>query len=91
MIFQELVDMTAIMTPVLSIVILIFLLVLMIYFYGKKKIFLPILTIYLFSMIMGLMALRIDNFPFTPYLQTFFIVIQTVFLLLTAIEVFHKS
>ena len=79
-----------ILTPVISLLILIILMIFMIIFFSKKPIFLIILTIYLFSLIIGVAALEIDNFPFTPYFQVFFILFQTVFLLITSIEVFRK-
>jgi len=72
-------------------IVLIILMFLMVYLYSKHRIFLPILIVFLFSMIMGNMSLEIVNFPFTPYFQTFFIIFQTIFLLITSIEVFKSS
>jgi len=77
-------------TPIISVVILVVLMILMVLFYSKKKIFLIILTIHLFSLVIGLDSIGTESIPFTPWFQTFFIVFQTIFLLLTSIEVFRS-
>lgn len=88
---EDLFNMNAIMTPVIGVVVLIFMMVLMVYFYNKHKVFLPIITIFLFSLIIGITSLSIENFPFTPYFQTFFIVFQMIFLLLTTIQMLKEG
>ena len=87
MLFQFTFDITALLTPIIGVVVLMMLMVIMVYLYTKHRIFLPILTVYLFSMIIGIMAIEITDFPFTPYFQTFFIVFQTIFLLITSVQV----
>lgn len=91
MIFQFIFDITDILTPLISIIILFILMLIMIFLYTKHRIFLPILTVYLFSLVMGTMAFEINNFPFNPYFQTFFILFQTIFLLITSIQVLKRS
>jgi len=86
--FQFTFDITALLTPIIAVIVLILLMVIMVYLYNKHRIFLPILTVYLFSMIIGVMSIEIVDFPFTPYFQTFFILFQTIFLLITSIQVF---
>jgi len=73
-----------------SILFLLILMVLMIYFYSRHKYqyFLPILVVFLFSLIIGFYSLASKGFPFTPYFQLFFMLIQTVFFILHALEFF---
>lgn len=61
-----------------SIIIMIFLLVLMIYLYTKTKEFLPILTLFLFSLLIGFTSMSINSIPFLPYFSIFFILFQSV-------------
>ena len=79
-----------ILTPVLTIFMLIILMVVMIYFYMKMRIFPVILIVYLFSIIIGINSMTTGDIPFTPYFQTFFLLLQSVFFLLTAQAVFKK-
>ena len=79
------------LTPVLTIIIMIFLLVLMIYFYSKTRVFPIILTIFSFSLIFGMYSLEVDNIPFTPYFQIFFLTIQGIFFMLTALNVYTDA
>lgn len=62
----------------------------MIYFYIKLRVFLIILTVFLFSVVFGITSLGIYLFPFTPYLQVFFIVFQSTILLKTSLETYEK-
>jgi len=66
-----------------SILFLIVLMVIMFYFYTKIKKLLPIIAVFLFSLIIGLYSLSSMAFPFTPWFQLFFILNQTIFLYLS--------
>lgn len=48
--------------------------------------FLIILTVFLFSIIIGTTAIVEFAIPFSPYLQLFFLLFQTIFFILTALE-----
>ncbi|MBA7494961.1 hypothetical protein ES702_05539 [subsurface metagenome] len=76
------------LTPVLTILVMVFLLILMIYFYSKTRVFPIILTIFSFSLIFGVYSLEIENIPFTPYFQIFFLTIQGMLFILTALNVY---
>ena len=79
------------LTPVLTIILMIFLLILMIYFYSKTRVFPIILTIFLFSLIFGVYSLEIENIPFTPYFQIFFLTVQGILFMLTALNVYTDA
>lgn len=76
----------------ISISMLVFLMVLMLFmYYSKKRIeFIPILIIFLFSLIMGINSLSID-FPLTPYFQLFFMLFQTIFFVLAALNYYNNK
>jgi hypothetical protein len=61
-----------------SIVFMVFLMVLMIYLYVKIDRFLPLLVIFLFSIIIGMVSFSGSYLPFTPFIQLFFILFQTI-------------
>ena len=78
---------------IISILILVFLMVLMLFmYYSKKKPieFVPILIVFLFSIILGIGSFSIQ-FPLTPYFQIFFVLFQTVFFVLTALEHYNNK
>lgn len=83
-------DWLFVLEPIVSVFILIFLIGLMLLFYLKFRIFLVILTIFLFSLVMGGLSIQHGTIPFSPYLQLFFIVLQTIFFILTTVESFSK-
>ena len=62
-----------------SIIFIILLIVLMIYCYVKIKRFLPILLVFLFSIIIGILSFSGSYLPFTPWFQLFFMLFQTIF------------
>ena len=76
--------------PLMTFFGIIFLFALMLYCYMKIRIFLVILVIYLFSLIIGFSALNESIIPFTPYLQLFFLVFQTIIFIIVVLEVFRK-
>jgi len=61
-----------------SIIFLVILMVLMMYFYKKVRRLLPIIVIFLFSIIIGIYSISIVGLPFTPWFQLFFILFQSV-------------
>ena len=62
-----------------SIIFIILLMVLMIYCYVKIKKFLPILVVFLFSIVIGMLSFSGSYLPFTPWFQLFFMLFQTIF------------
>lgn len=68
------------------ILMLILMMVLMIYAYKKIRKFLPVLIIFLFSLIMGISTMSVLGFPHTPWFQLFFILFQTVIFYYSVIE-----
>jgi len=75
--------------------ILIFLLLLMLFLYLKSskelKEGLPILVIYLFSLLIGIKSFEHPHTPFSPLLESFFLIFQTVIFLLTAFNVYDNK
>lgn len=66
--------------------ILIILLILMIYYSKRIKYYTTIITIYLFSLILGFESLTHPHTPFSPYFEIFFIIFQTVLFIQIAID-----
>jgi len=77
--------------PIMVLFVIIFLFGLMIFCYLKIRVFVVILGIYLFSLIIGILALSESIIPFTPYLQIFFLIFQTIIFIIVSIEVFNKE
>lgn len=74
-----------IFNPLIEILIMLALLVLMIYCFQKftKAVsFATTTLIMLSSVIFGLVSISLWDLPFTPYIQTFFIVFQSILYLL---------
>ena len=74
------------LTPILDVFILVVFMILMMYAFGKYRIFPLILLITLMSLVIGVISIELSYNPFTPYFQVFFICFQVVFFLKTAIE-----
>ena len=62
-----------------TIILMLFLIVLMLYFYKSISNLLPTLVLFLFSIVFGMLSFSGSFLPFTPYIQLLFILIQTVF------------
>lgn len=75
----------------MGLIVLILLMILMLMLYLKARYFLPILVVFLFSLIMGINAMSISNFPLTPNFQIFFITFQTIIFIKTAIDLFRAG
>ena len=69
-----------------SILGLVIMMILMIYAYKKIRRFLPVLIIFLFSIVLGMMAMSVLGIPFTPWFQLFFILFQTIIFYYSVIE-----
>lgn len=77
--------------PVLDFFVMLFLVMLMIFCYMKLRVFYIILLIYLFSIIIGVMALSDPYVPFTPYFQVLFILFQTMIFFADCLDTFSKK
>jgi len=67
------------------------LMVLTLYFYLKIKSFLPILIVFLFSIVIGTSSLGGAFIPFTPWFQIFFVLFQTIFFALKALSYYNDK
>jgi len=61
-----------------TIFMVVFLMVLMLYFYTKIANLLPTLMLFLFSIVFGMTSFGVAYIPFTPYIQIFFMLFQTI-------------
>jgi len=77
--------------PIMTLFIIVFLFALMLFCYLKIRVFIVILGIYLFSLIIGILALSESIIPFTPYIQIFFLIFQTLIFIIVSIETFQKE
>lgn len=77
---------------IISLLILVFLMCLMLFLYytkGRRQ-FLPILIIYLFSIIIGIGSFSIQ-LPLTPYFQIMFLLFQSIYFVLTGLDAFYEK
>lgn len=88
MLFEIIPEFTNLLTPILGIVILIVLMIVMFQLYIKARRFLPVLVVFIFSIVIGMNSLTESNIPFTPYFQIFFIIFQSVFFLMTSLDLY---
>jgi len=88
MLFQEF-NISLEIEPIICITVLIFQLLLSIYFYKKIRIFMLISVNYIFSIIITITSFQY-NIPFSPYIQIFILLIQSVLFLETMLEVLSK-
>lgn len=79
----------SIFSPIVSAFILVFLMVSMVYLYRYQRFFLLVFIVWLFSVVFGLISISNFWLPFTPYFQIFFMLIQTVYFFLTALDLFE--
>jgi len=73
-----------------SIIFIIMLMVLMIYCYVKIDSFLPVLVVFLFSIVIGMISFSGSYLPFTPWFQLFFMLFQTIFFYLKVEKINFK-
>lgn len=67
------------LSPLVSVLIIFFCVGLMLYLYRYADYWLAILCVWLFSVIFGLASIQNFWLPFSPYIQIFFILIQTIY------------
>jgi len=77
--------------PLMTFFAIIFLFALMMFCYLKMRVFVLILAIYLFSLIIGITSFSESVIPFTPFLQIFFLIFQSIIFILTAIQTFENE
>ncbi len=73
-----------------EILILLIFMVLMIYLYRKAEFDLPIIIVYLFSLVIGMEAISHLHTHFSPFLEIFFLLFQTSLFLMKGLE-YHKA
>jgi len=71
-------------------VMLIFLIILMIYLYKKISHILPMIIIYMFSLIFGVICIGSVYMIFSPYFALFFIFFQSSIFLMNGLDEFNK-
>ena len=79
------------LNTILSLFTLFTLIVIMLILYFKVRIFLLILNIFLFSLVFGAISMLQFDIPFSPYLQTFFLLFQTTFFIMTVLDNYKKT
>lgn len=72
------------------ILVLLILICLMIYLYQKMQVMVVVVAVYAFSLLIGLESLTHVHTPFSPTLEIFFLVFQSVMILSIALEVKKK-
>ena len=77
---ENIIELT-ILTPLISIIVFILLIVLMIYVYRNMKFIELVLLIFFISMIVGVMSIQVNILPFSPIIQTFFMMFHLIMLL----------
>lgn len=87
MLFEEIIT----VTPILMVVILFVLMAFMVVLYITLRKFLVILTVFLFSLVIGGVAIVEFAIPFSPYLQLFFLLFQTIFFMQTSFEYLERG
>lgn len=58
--------------------IILLMIFLMLFLYLKTREFIPILFVYCFSLLLGVISFSVSRIPFTPYIQIFFMLFQTI-------------
>lgn len=81
-------DWNVVFAPALNIFILVLFIALMLIAYYKIKRFIVVLFIFLFSLIIGVLAISTVELPFNPYLPIFFMLLQTIFFIMFTLEVY---
>lgn len=83
-------DLNIVFQPFLAVFILVILLVIMIILYLKMRLFLPILVIFLFSLVIGINSISLKYIPFNPFLSIFFILFQSVMFIETSLQQYKR-
>lgn len=77
---------TTIVAPLGTIFLLVVLVALMLICFQKFRYFPVIFTLWVFSMVLGVMALNVD-LPLSPFIQIFFLVFQSIMFILDVFDV----
>lgn len=88
---MELLDWNIVLQPFLAIIILLILLIIMMILCLKTRLFLPILVVFLFSLIIGFNSIALENIPLNPYLSIFFILFQSVMFIETSLQQYKTT
>lgn len=83
-------DLNIAFQPFLAMFILVILLVIMLVLYLKMRLFLPILVVFLFSLIIGINSMSLEYIPFNPYVSIFFILFQSVIFIETSLQQYKR-
>jgi len=70
--------------------IMFILMILTLFLYFKTREFISILLVFLFSIILGISSFSIQ-LPFTPWFQIFFVLFQSIFFVLTALNYYNNK
>jgi len=87
---MEILDWGTVLEPFIALFILIILMIIMTILYLKIRLFLPILVVFLFSIIIGFDSMSYDYIPFNPYFSIFFILFQSVFFIETSLQQYNR-
>jgi len=87
---MEILDWGIVLEPFVALFILIILMIIMTILYLKIRLFLPILVVFLFSLIIGINSMSYDYIPFNPYFSIFFILFQSVFFIETSLQQYNR-
>ena len=61
----------------------------MLVLYTKLRRFVLITVVFLFSLVIGMMSIQETSIPFSPYIQIFFLLFQTIIFLITSLRVYQ--
>lgn len=87
---ENLIEMT-ILTPLISIIIFVMMIVLMIYCSKNFRYLEAILLIFLISVVIGVMSIQANILPFSPIIQVFFMLFQLVYLVRASLNTNFKG
>lgn len=87
---MEILDWSTVLEPFIALFILIILMIIMAILYLKIRLFLPILVVFLFSLIIGFNSISYEYIPFNPYFSIFFILFQSVFFIETSLQQYNR-
>ena len=90
---MEILDWITVLEPFIALFILIILMILMIIMtilYYRIKIYLPILVLFLFSLIIGFNSIIYEYIPFNPYFSIFFILFQSTFFIEISLQEYNN-
>ena len=87
---MEILDWTMVLEPFIALFILIILMIIMTILYLKIRLFLPILVVFLFSLIIGFNSISYEFIPFNPYFSIFFILFQSIFFIETSLQQYSR-